>query len=72
MALTQADLQALDSAIARGELEVEHADGTRVRYRSIFELKQAYAHVQAQLANPTAESRRTGAFRFNFTTQRGD
>lgn len=69
MALSQTDLDALDAAIATSELEVE-LDGRKVRYRSIDELIRARNHVASVLANGST-TRRTGAFRFNFTTSRG-
>lgn len=75
MALTQADLDALDTAIAGAELEVE-VDGRRTKYRSIDELKKARAHVAGLLAGNTgaaAGSSGSGAFfRPRFTTSRGD
>lgn len=72
MALTQSDLDALDSAIAKAELEVE-LDGQRVRYRTTADLLAARAHVAAVLlSNAAPGGRRGGAWRFNFTTQRGD
>lgn len=71
MALTQADLDALDSAIAKAELEVE-LDGQRVRYRSTADLLAARQHVATVVAGGAPGARRGGAFRFNFTTQRGD
>lgn len=48
MAYTQTQLEALQAALASGELEVSH-EGRRVRYRSIAELKDAIAQVQSQL-----------------------
>lgn len=69
MALTQADLDALDSAIAKAELEVE-LDGQRVRYRSTSELINARKHISDVLA--TSQSARRTVFRFGFSTQRGD
>lgn len=69
MALTKADLDALDAAIATSELEVQ-VDGRKVRYRSIEELIKARNHVASVLANG-GTTRRTGAYRFNFTTSRG-
>ncbi|MEJ1365634.1 MAG: hypothetical protein RPU42_11205 [Candidatus Sedimenticola sp. (ex Thyasira tokunagai)] len=49
MAYTQTDLDAIDAAIASGELEVAYSD-RRVRYRSISELKTARAIIQKELA----------------------
>ena len=72
MALTSADLDALDQAIASSELEVEQ-DGKRVRFASFDDLKKRrdfVAGVIAQGASSGGTSRRTGSFRFNFTTGR--
>lgn len=61
MALTQADLDRLDAAIASSELEVE-VDGRRVRYRSTQDLRDARSHVAAVISTTTAGNtgRRTG------------
>lgn len=40
---TQADLDALEAALARGESEVRFSDGRLVRYRSPEELARAIA-----------------------------
>ena len=70
MALSQSDLDRLDTAIATTELEVE-VDGQRVRYRSIAELRAAREHVASVIATGSGgTARRTGAFRFSFATQR--
>ena len=49
MALSQSDLDELDSAIASAELSVE-IDGKKVVYRSTDELKAARRHVANVLA----------------------
>ncbi len=49
MALTQTDIDNLESALASGELEVEQ-EGRRVRYRSIDELTSALAYAREQIA----------------------
>lgn len=69
MAYTQADLDALDRAIASGQLEVQYAD-RRVRYRSMDELMTARQHVAQQIA--TASGSHRGHHRFVFATMRGD
>ena len=71
MAYSTADLQALDAAIASGELSVQ-VDGRRVQYRSIDELLRARSHVEQQITAATAGASRRGVFRFAFTTSRGD
>jgi hypothetical protein len=48
MAYTTAQLQALEDAIATGELTVEY-DGKKVTYRSIAELLTARDFVRGQL-----------------------
>jgi hypothetical protein len=70
MALSQTDLDNLDSAIASSELEVE-LDGRRVKYRSTSELLAARRHV-AGVLKASAPAAHTGSFRFTFTTLRGD
>jgi hypothetical protein len=66
---TADDLAALDRAIASSELEVEMG-GRRVRFDSFDGLRQRREYVASQLASTS--SRATGAFRFRFTTGRGD
>lgn len=70
MALTQTDLDNLDTAIASSELEVE-IEGRRVKYRSTADLLAARAHV-ASVLHSAARPTRTGGFRYRFTTSRGD
>lgn len=68
MAYTQADLDALDRAIARSQLEVQFGD-RRVRYRSMDELLTARKHVASQIAAASGR----GSFRtMTFCTLRGD
>jgi hypothetical protein len=50
MSFTLTDLTAIQTAIARGELEVEFAD-RRVRYRSMTELLQAEARITEALTS---------------------
>lgn len=75
MALTQTDLNNLDSAIASGELKVQ-VDGRSVEYRSIGELLRARAHVAAVLATAGADGRpakRHGSvYQFSFKSGRGE
>lgn len=61
MALTHADLDRLDAAIATSELEVEF-DGRRTRFRSIPELQAARAHVAGVLASQSVQSSGGSAF----------
>lgn len=69
MAYTQADLDALDRAIAGSQLEVQYGD-RRVRYRSMDELLSARQHVAQQLV--AASNGRRSHRRFVFATMRGD
>lgn len=67
MALSQTDLDALDTAIASSELEVQ-LEGRRVKYRSTDELLKARAYV-AGVVNGGGQQR--SSYSFNFTTLRG-
>jgi hypothetical protein len=69
MAFTQADLTAIDRAIAASELEVE-LEGRRVRFDSFEGLKARRDFIAGILA--AGSTRPTGAFRYRFTTSRGD
>lgn len=70
MSFTNADLTAVDTAIATGELTVE-VNGRRVTYRSVAELKEARTLIKAELAaqSPNASTRR-GSYRVTFATLR--
>lgn len=68
MAYSQADLDALDKAIASGTLSVQYGD-RRVQYRSMDELLLARRHVADQIAAATG---RRSHHRFVFSTARGD
>lgn len=71
MAITQADVDRLNAAIMKSELEVEY-DGQRTRYRSIAEMQAALAHGRAELARQAAAGGgQRSAFGFSFTTGRG-
>ncbi len=49
MALTQADIDRLETALATGELTVEY-DGKRVTFRSVDEIQRAISYARARLA----------------------
>jgi hypothetical protein len=70
MAFTQSDVDALDRAIAAGELEVEN-NGRRVKYRSIAELLKARELMIGEVT-AAAGNRPTGVFRYDMTTLRGE
>lgn len=61
MALQQSDLDALETAIATGELTVEY-DNKRVTFRSIAELVQAAAYVRSQIAAAASTAPVTQSF----------
>lgn len=69
MAFTTADLDALDRAIAASELKVV-LEGREVTFDSFDGLKARREFIAGQLV--AASSRPTGAFRYRFTTLRGD
>jgi len=69
MAFTTADLDALDRAIAASELKVV-LEGREVTFDSFDGLKARREFIAGQLV--AAGSRPTGAFRYRFTTSRGD
>lgn len=50
MALTQSDADAIKRAIASGVKSVSFADGRRVDYQSVAEMKEALALAQADIA----------------------
>lgn len=64
MAWTDADLQAVETAIATGERRVSFADGRSVEYRSVAELVEARTLIRAALdeAAAAAEGRRRSRF----------
>lgn len=59
MALSQQDLDALDTALASGELTIR-TNGREVTYRSVDDLLKARAAVAAALAATTSPSRPAG------------
>ncbi|MGQ5525541.1 phage head-tail joining protein [Chitinimonas sp. PSY-7] len=75
MALSLSDLDNLDAAIATGELSVV-INGRSITYRSVSELLKARSHVANVLALAGTDGRgakRAGAaYRYTFTTGRGD
>ena len=55
MAYTKQDLERIQSAIAKGELEVQYAD-RRVKYRSIGELREARTEIIRDLNGAAGRS----------------
>jgi hypothetical protein len=70
MAFSQSDLDAIDAAIASGELTVSH-NGRTVTYRSMDDLFKARDRIAAAIASQ-AGSRRGVTYRYTFTTGRGE
>lgn len=71
MAFTQTDLDAINAAVASGELTVKH-NGREVTYRSVDDLRKARETILAELASTAPGARPGGSFRFRFTTLRGE
>lgn len=69
MAFTQSDLDAIDRAIASGELSVTH-DGRSVTYRSVAELLRARDRIANAIT--AASTGRAGTYRYTFQTLRGE
>lgn len=55
MSYSQADLDRLKSALAKGVTSVE-VDGQRITYRSVAELRQAISMVESELQAATTPS----------------
>jgi len=58
MAYTQADVDALKSAIKGGQIEVQYGD-KRVRYRSLDEMVRLLKLMQADVAATAGKTRRS-------------
>jgi hypothetical protein len=61
MSFTQAHLDALNQAIASGELTIEY-NGKKITYRSIGELVKAKQLVEAELSNTSRASNSIARF----------
>lgn len=59
MAVSQADIDALNEAIAQGERMVRFSDGRMVEYRSVPDLIQARNDLQGQLVSSKPRRRQT-------------
>jgi hypothetical protein len=54
MAYTQAQLDAIQDAYARGVLEAQLPDGSRIKYRSLSEMQSIISAMKGELGtNPT-------------------
>ncbi len=60
MAFTSDDLDAINDAIATGELLVQFADGKRVQYRSISDLIRAKQHIESSISSSAGMRPRRG------------
>lgn len=56
MAFQQSDIDTLKAAIATGAREVAYADGRRVSYRTLPEMKQTLAMIEAEVAGTDTNS----------------
>lgn len=54
MAYTQAQLDSIREAYARGILEAVLPDGSKVRYRSLAEMAQIISEISTSITTPTA------------------
>lgn len=54
MPYTSADVERMKTALATGELEVQAADGTRVRYQSFTEMQQRISYMEAEIRRQSA------------------
>lgn len=73
MAFSQSDLDAVNAALASGELMVRTADGKQVTYRSVAELERARQIILDGLASQVAGAGggARSAFSVRFSTGRG-
>jgi hypothetical protein len=69
MAFTTTDLDAINAAIASGELTVRH-NGREVTYRSLDDLMKAKRTIESELNAAGSGGRQGGSFGFQFKTSR--
>lgn len=69
MAYTSTDLDAINAAIASGELTVK-SNGREVTYRSMTDLLKAKRTIESELNAATSGGRAGGSFHFTFKTGR--
>ena len=60
MAVSQAQVDALEAALVSGELTVEY-EGHRVTYRSVAEIERALTYAKANLDGAVTETQQTHA-----------
>lgn len=61
MAFTQSDVDRMKAALATGELEVQAADGTRVRYQTFAEMQQRISYIESEIRRQSAPVSGRGA-----------
>lgn len=71
MAFTSTELDAINAAIASGELTVRH-NGREVTYRSLDDLLKAKRTIESEINAGTSGGRRGGSYNFQFKTLRGE
>jgi transcriptional/translational regulatory protein YebC/TACO1 len=59
MAWTQDDADALKAAIASGARDVTYSDGSRIVYRSLAEMREVLAMIEAEVAGASVTRVRT-------------
>lgn len=59
MAWTQDDVDALKAAMATGARDVQYSDGSRISYRTLAEMRDVLAEMQAEIVKATQPGRRT-------------
>ena len=62
MAWTQDDADALKSSIAAGVKDVQYSDGSRIVYRSLAEMRETLALIEAEVAGSGTTRVRTIRF----------
>lgn len=62
MAWTQDDADALKSSIAAGVKDVQYSDGSRIVYRSLAEMRETLALIEAEVAGSSVTRVRTIRF----------
>lgn len=60
---TQADIDAIEAALARGEARVRFADGREVQYRSVSDLRAALGVLTSRMTTAPMMRTTTASFR---------
>lgn len=59
MAYSQQDVDALKAAIASGARDVQYSDNSRITYRSLDEMREILAGMEAEVAGASVSRART-------------